>query len=55
MTDAEDGAPAQEDEPSLIALALRVLRGELTEAQAIALVRPHTAEGHLERKDSDEG
>jgi hypothetical protein len=41
MTDGENVPPAHPSEVSLIELALRVLRGELTEAQAIEIVKAH--------------
>ncbi len=46
MTEAESAAPEPIAGYSLIALALRVLRGELTEAQAIAMVRGEPGDKH---------
>lgn len=43
MSGAENGAPERTPEPSLIALAYRVLRGEITEAQAIEILRASSA------------
>lgn len=39
MSDAENVRPGRNDVPSVFALALRVLRGELTEAEAIEILR----------------
>ena len=39
MSEGENMPPAKNSGPSVIALALRVLRGELTEAQAVEIVR----------------
>ncbi len=39
MSEAENAQPERNEEPSLIALAYRVLRGELTEAQAIEIAQ----------------
>ncbi len=39
MSEAENAPHTRNSELSVIALALRVLRGEITEAQAIAIVQ----------------
>ena len=45
MSQSEKAQPTQDEEASVLLLALRVLRGEITEAQAIELVKSQGKEG----------
>ncbi len=45
MNEGENVQPSQSAEPSVLLLALRVLRGEITEAQALEIVKRQGKEG----------